>query len=149
MTHSYVGHGLGIELMLCALYLKRFDLTKSLLFDTFCITFCTNCYMLVHIIHTLIRARTHYTRARAHPHKNAHAQHMTHSSAHAQTRMHPGTCGLTTHAHTHPRMNTRAYMRTHTRYARTQAHSFTHFIMHMRAYARARANTPAHAHALV
>jgi len=51
---------------------------------------------------------------------------MTHSSAHAQTRMHPGTCGLTTHAHTPPRMNTRACMRIHTRYARTQAHSCTH-----------------------
>jgi len=43
-----------------------------------------------------------------------------------KTRMHPGTCGLTTHAHTPPRLNTRACMRTHTRFARTQAHSCTH-----------------------
>jgi len=81
--------------------------------------------MLVHIIHALIRTRTRYTCARAHP-RNAHAQHMTHSSAHAQTRKHPGTCGLTTHAHAHPRMNTRSCMRTHTRYARMYAHSCTH-----------------------
>jgi len=82
--------------------------------------------MLVHIIHALIRARTRYTCARAHPRKNAHAQHMTQSSVHVQTRMHPGTCGLTTHAHTPPRLNTRACMRTHTRFTCTQAHSCTH-----------------------
>jgi len=81
--------------------------------------------MLVHIIHVLIRARTRYTCARAHPRKNAHAQYMTQSSAHAETCM-PGTCGLTMHAHTPPRLNTRACMRTHTRCARTQAHSCTH-----------------------
>jgi len=28
----------GIEIVLCDLYLKRFDLTKGLLFDTFAIT---------------------------------------------------------------------------------------------------------------
>jgi len=84
------------------------------------------CYMLVHVIHALTRVRTLCTCARAHPRKNAHAQHMTYSSAHAQARMRSGTCGLTTHAHTPPRMNTRAYMRTHTRYARMQAHSCTH-----------------------
>jgi len=28
----------GIEMMLCDLYLKRFDLTKGLLFETFLIT---------------------------------------------------------------------------------------------------------------
>jgi len=107
------------------------------------------CYMLVYFIRVLTRARTHYTCARAYPRKNAHAQYMKYSSAHAQARMHPGTCGLTTHAHKPPRMNTRACMRTHTRYARIQAHSSTHPHMHIHVYARACANTPAHAHALL
>ena len=95
--------------------------------------------MFVHIIHVPIRARTRYTCARAHPHKNAHAQHMTHSSAHAQTRMQPDTCGLTTHAHTHPRMNTRAHAHAHT--LRTHAGTLVHApaqctCMHTHAHAR-------------
>jgi hypothetical protein len=36
----------GIELVLCDLYLKRFDLTKSLLFDTFFITDLAQFFLL-------------------------------------------------------------------------------------------------------
>ena len=108
--------------------------------------------MLVHIIHALIRARTRYTCASAHPHKNAHVQHMTQSSAHAQTRMHPGTCGLTTHAHAsaleHACMHAHAHaLRTHAgtfmrapaqctcmhthAHARTHLHMRTHLCNHL------------------
>jgi len=34
----FLVNGFGIEMVLCDLYLKRFDLTKGLLFDTFLIT---------------------------------------------------------------------------------------------------------------
>jgi len=37
----------GIEMVLCDLYLKRFDLTKGLLFDTFVLLFGTNCVVTI------------------------------------------------------------------------------------------------------
>ena len=85
------------------------------------------CSCILLYIHLSVHAHITLTRTRARicARMRMH-MHMTHSSAHAQTRMYPGTCGPTTHAHTHPCMNTRACLRTHMRYARTQAHVCTH-----------------------
>ena len=44
----------GIEMVLCDLYLKRFDLTKGLSFDTFSITVW---YKLCHYDHSVLRVR--------------------------------------------------------------------------------------------
>ena len=87
-------------------------------------------YMLVHSLHALIRARTHiytsvffhegtYIYARAHPRENVH----THAHDAYEHKVH--TCIRTRHMH--------ACTRT----------------MLLHAYVRARANTPAHAPALV
>jgi len=70
--------------------------------------------MLVHIIHALIRARTHYTYARAHPRENAHSHaydafERTRTGTHApwhvwadHTRTHaPAHEHACTHAHAH------------------------------------------------
>jgi len=105
---------------------------------------CT--YPCTHTLHMRARASAQECACTAHDAieraRTAHAQHMTQSSAHAQTRMHPGTCGPTTHAHTHPCINTRACLRTHMRYARTQAHVCTH---PHNAYAYIRTRTREHA----
>jgi len=112
--------------------------------------------MLVHIIHTLIRARTHtytsvfrhegtYTYARAHPRENTHV-HAHDAYERAQTHMHPGTRGpdhACTHApaHEHTCMRTHTYKHTHAcmhahahalRTARRHMHAYTHTI-HMHA----------------
>jgi len=134
-------------------------------------------YAHIHIqAHSLMRALTLScvrTRARTRMH-----MHTTHTGARAQTRMHPGigdhssssywfsnkqhylSCtlahvGPTTHAHTHPRMNTHAcartradtpahaHMRTHPRYAHVRRHmKACARSMYMHAYAR---GTCAHA----
>jgi len=44
----------GIEMVLCDLYLKRFDLTKGLLFDTFSVSVW---YKLCHYDHSVLRVR--------------------------------------------------------------------------------------------
>ena len=96
-------------------------------------------HMLVYIIRVLTRARTHYTCARAHPRKNAHAQYMTYSSAHGQARMHPGTCGLTTHAHKPPRMNIEhACMHAHAHALRTHSGTLMHALAHAHTCIRTR-----------
>ena len=38
LTYVFLMNCFGTEMVLCDLYLKRFDFTKGLLFDTFCIT---------------------------------------------------------------------------------------------------------------
>jgi len=48
----------GIEMVLCDLYLKRFDLTKGLLFHTFSITVW---YKLCHHDHSVLRVRIIFT----------------------------------------------------------------------------------------
>jgi len=48
----------GIEMVLCDLYLKRFDLTKCLLFDTFSITAW---YKLCHYDHSVLRVQIIFT----------------------------------------------------------------------------------------
>ena len=139
MTHSYVGHGLGIELMLCALYLKRFDLTKSLLFDTFCITvlykllyaraYYTYTYPCTHTLHMRARASAQecactahdaFKRARTDTHAPWHvwADHArTHASAHEHACIHAHAHALRTHAGTfiHALHNAHACIRTRTR----------------------------------
>jgi len=67
----------------------------------------------VHIqVHSLMRALT-LLRARIHARMRMH-MHTTHTSARAQTRMHPGTRGPD-HARTHAPAHEHACMRTHTR----------------------------------
>ena len=125
--------------------------SRCCFFETTRAAFMCSCILYMHLsvyahihiqAHSLMRALTLScvrTRARTRMH-----MHTTHTGARAQTRMHPGigdhssssywfsnkqhylSCtlahvGPTTHAHTHPRMNTQACART-------------------------RANTPAHAH---
>jgi len=48
----------GIELVLCNLHFKRFDLTKGLLFDTFLITVW---YKLCHCDHSVLKVRMIFT----------------------------------------------------------------------------------------
>jgi len=47
-------------MVLCDLYLKRFDLTKDLLFDTFSITVWYN-LKLCHCDHSVLRVRINFT----------------------------------------------------------------------------------------
>jgi len=115
----------------------------------------------IHIqAYSLMRTHTHTharIRVRMRMHMNA-----THTSARAQTRMHPGTRGPN-HARTHASAHEHAGMCTHPRrHIRTCTHVHAPVLrtarkhmhagirtMHMHVYARARANTPAHVHALV
>jgi len=100
------------------IYIKSTGLAPSCLrccfYETTRTAVICSCMLYMHLS---VHAHITHTRARIRARMRMH-MHMTHSRAHAQTRMHPGTCGPSTHAHTHPRMNTRACMRTHTRYAR-------------------------------
>ena len=56
--------------------------------------------MLVHSIHALIRARTHYTYARVHPRENVHA-HAHDAFERARTDTHAPWYVWANHAHTH------------------------------------------------
>ena len=43
----YIINCFGIELVLCDLYVTRFDLAKGLLFDTFIIAVFTSCVVVI------------------------------------------------------------------------------------------------------
>ena len=103
---------------------------------------------------TLSFARTH-ARTRMHMH-----MHTTHTGARVQTRMNPGTRGpdyARTHEHACMRTHTRKHTQSHASIRPHNVHACIR-TWHMHActrtmlvhvYVRARANTPAHAPALV
>ena len=87
-------------------------------------------YMLVHSLHALIRARTHiYTSV------------FSHEGTFTYARAHPRE-NVNTHAHDAYKHKVHACIRTRHMHACTRK-------MLIHAYVRARANTPAHAPALV
>ena len=96
-------------------------------FETTRAAFMYLCILSIHIsayahthiqAHFIMRALT-VSCARTHARTRMHMN-TTHTGARAQTRIHPGNVGPTTHAHTHPRMNTHTCARTR---ANTPAHA--------------------------
>ena len=58
LTYVFLINCFGIEIVLCDLYLERFDLTKDLLFNSFSVTVW---YKLCHYDHSVLRVRIIFT----------------------------------------------------------------------------------------
>jgi len=83
------------------------------------------CYMLVHIIHALIRARTYSTYARAHPRENAHA-HAHDAFERARTDTHAPWHVWADHARTHAPVHEHVCMHAHAHALCTHAGTCMH-----------------------
>ena len=109
--------------------------------------------MYMHTTHTGARAQTRrHPGTRGPDYARTHAPAHEHACMRTHTRKHTRTCA---HAHAHPRYaHARSHMQACARtmymhaYARGHMHACTR-TMPMHVHVRARANTPAHAHALV